>query len=148
VEVVAGRNHTCGRLDTNQVSCWGKNEFGQLGDGSTSDQSVPTPIAGPAFASITAGRNHTCGLTAGGVAYCWGKGSSGQLGSGEELDWSSDPVPVGGGLNFIALSAGGDQTCGVTFGRVAYCWGDNQFGALGDGTQFNSNLPVKVSFQP
>lgn len=149
VEVVAGRNHSCGRLNgTNEVFCWGKNEFGQLGDGSTENQTVPTPISGPAFASITAGRNHTCGLTAGGVAYCWGKGTSGQLGTGDDLDWSSVPVPVGGGLTFLVLSAGGDQTCGVTIGPVTYCWGDNQFGALGDGTQTSSNLPVKVSFQP
>jgi alpha-tubulin suppressor-like RCC1 family protein len=147
VEVAAGRNHSCGRLDTNEVYCWGKNEFGQLGEASTIDQTVPTPI-GATLASITAGRNHTCGLTAGGVAYCWGDNSSGQLGTGTDLDQSSVPVPVGGGLTFLVLSAGGDQTCGVTVGRVAYCWGDNTYGALGDGTQFNSDLPVKVAFQP
>ncbi|HKP28998.1 MAG TPA: hypothetical protein VJU15_06330, partial [Gemmatimonadales bacterium] len=149
LEVVAGRNHTCGRLNTNEVFCWGDNEFGQLGEGSTSDQSVPTPVSGPGFVSITAGRHHTCGLTAGGVAYCWGKGTSGQLGSGDDrLEGSSVPFPVGGGLTFIALSAGGDQTCGVTTGHVAWCWGDNQYGALGDGTQVNSALPVRVAFQP
>jgi alpha-tubulin suppressor-like RCC1 family protein len=57
-------------------------------------------------------------------------------------------VPVGGALTFAIISAGGEQTCGVTPGHVAWCWGDNAFGALGDGTQTTSALPVKVAFQP
>src|SRR5439155_23152241 len=54
------------------------------------------------------------------------------------------PHAVAGGLTFVALSPGGDHTCGVTTARVAYCWGGNFNGGLGDGTTADRTTPVVV----
>ena len=153
VQVVAGENHTCALRVDQDAYCWGSNEWGQLGDGDDTFQAKtePEPVASGPLKTLSAGRFHSCAITSGGVAYCWGLGTSGQLG-GELPDdnegRSNLPLPVGGALTFRLISAGGLHTCGVTIGNVAYCWGDNGFGALGDGTQSSSPVPVRVEFQP
>ena len=62
------------------------------------------------------------------------------------------PLAVSGGLAFNALAGGlpeiGGQTCGRTSAGTIYCWGDNAFGQLGDGSLTGSNAPVKVAGQP
>jgi alpha-tubulin suppressor-like RCC1 family protein len=59
------------------------------------------------------------------------------------------PVPVAGNLTFADVSAGNDGfACGVTTDGGAYCWGENSYGQLGDGTTTNSSVPVKVAGQP
>jgi len=103
---------------------------------------------------LSAGYAHTCGLTADGTAYCWGSGRSGQLGWGDRgtiypTSWleegsSGHPVSVSGGLAFVALSAGTGHTCGLTAAGVAYCWGANLAGQLGDGTTVSRTAPVRV----
>jgi alpha-tubulin suppressor-like RCC1 family protein len=70
-----------------------------------------------------------------GSAYCWGFNSSGQHGDGTTNN-SVKPVPVLGGLQFRAISAG-HHTCGVTTKNRAYCWGENDSGEVGDGTTIN-----------
>ena len=68
----------------------------------------------------------------------------GQIGDGTKT-LRSRPVPVGGGLSFRTVSAGFQQTCGVTAGGLAYCWGDNARGQLGDGTKTQRSRPVPVA---
>src|SRR5439155_1230738 len=98
---------------------------------------------GLTFAAVSTGFTHTCGVTTPGAAYCWGDNSSGQLGDGTITPTSKpSPVAVAGGLDFLAVSAGGPHSCGLTTAHVAYCWGDNSFGELGDGTMTNSPTPV------
>jgi len=157
--ITAGENHTCGLSPSGQAYCWGDDAFGQLGAGGVG--SSPDPVAaagGLAFVALTAGFGHTCGITSSGVAYCWGRNARGELGDGTTTN-RLGPVAVGGGLSFHMISAGGGDaginpilapahTCGVTTAKVAYCWGDNQFGELGDGTQVMRPLPTKVAFQP
>jgi alpha-tubulin suppressor-like RCC1 family protein len=141
-QVSAGLSHSCGVTVHNLVYCWGGNEFGMLGDGTTSDQSTPVAVAGRIrFSRVTAGARHTCGVTPGNVAYCWGQNASGQLGDGTTTDRLT-PVAVAGGLRFVQVSpsANGDHTCGVTTGNVAYCWGANFNAQVGDGTTGNFRL--------
>ena len=147
-KAIAAGSHSCALTSAGAAWCWGPNQEGQLGDGSNLDASVPRRVTGSfVFANIFAGEAHTCALTAEGRAYCWGDNSSGQLGDGTFIDRST-PVPVAGNLSFRNLSpTGGDHTCGVTTGGVAYCWGDNSRGALGDNTQINRALPVVVAGQ-
>jgi len=88
---------------------------------------------------------HNCALTRDGQAYCWGQNGNGQLGTGAEGVFSTVPVPVAGGLTFTTISAGGNHTCAVATTGGTYCWGVNQFGELGDGTNANRPSPTLVS---
>jgi len=158
----AGYYHTCGVTTDGAAYCWGWNGFGQLGDGSTTGGATPVPVAdGLTFAALSAGMFHTCGVTTDGAAYCWGRNDVGELGNGSATS-SLKPVAVAGGLTFVSVTAAGwvffaepedlltDHTCGITTNRVAYCWGSNAWGFLGDayGSGAQSLVPVKVAGQP
>ena len=90
--------------------------------------------------------HHTCGLRTGGAAYCWGVNSNGQLGAGTAGSMSTSSVAVSGGLVFQAINAGESHTCSITLAGTAYCWGNNYYGQVGDGTSGNTRTsPVAVS---
>jgi alpha-tubulin suppressor-like RCC1 family protein len=150
--VTGGLYHTCGLTVSGAAYCWGRNGYGQLGNGSTDSSSVPLPVTGGlSFSAITAGRFHTCGLTTDGVAYCWGDNSAGQLGDGSfTIAPRLVPTGVAGGLTFSSVTAGGLHTCALATTGVAYCWGFNSWGQLGNGTGFgfDSAMPVRVLGQP
>ena len=83
----AGDYHTCGLTAAGAAYCWGLNVYGQLGDGTTTDQVSPGLVAGGVrFAAVSAGFFHTCGVTAAGAGYCWGANGDGQLGDGTTTD--------------------------------------------------------------
>lgn len=151
-----GTYHSCGLTAAGAAYCWGRNQDGELGIGTTTGPelcpeggvNVPcstTPVrvtGGLAFASLSAGAMRTCGLTASGAAYCWGRGQQSSLGDGTNSS-SANPVPVSGSLAFSAVSAGASGTiCGVTTSGAGYCWGG---GPLGDGTLNSSRVPVAVA---
>lgn len=143
--LVGGDQNTCGISADSAAYCWGFNYRGELGIGTTTARSWPSPVAGNLrFKSLAAGSVHNCGLTGPGAAYCWGYNGPGSLGNGLTTN-SSTPVAVTGGLTFAALTAGDGQTCGLTSGGVAYCWGDNTYGQLGDGSLTSRLAPVPVS---
>lgn len=147
VGLSVGSHYSCGLTPAGAAYCWGWNNHGQLGDGTTSDESRPVAVASRlSFAMVSAGSWYTCAVTAGGDAYCWGGNDHGQLGDGTTSDQSS-PVLVGGGLHFIAVTTGLTHTCGITTDSAAYCWGGNTAGQLGDGTGptlRGRSLPVPV----
>jgi alpha-tubulin suppressor-like RCC1 family protein len=149
--VVAGTFHTCGVTDSGKAYCWGDNIFGQLGDGTTSLSISPrvTPVAvhgGLRFRNVTVGRYYTCGVTTDDRAYCWGYNGSGQLGVGTFADSRHVPTAVLGGLHFRSVSAGSRHTCGITTADRAVCWGDNNFGQLGDSSSAGLRLePTRVA---
>jgi alpha-tubulin suppressor-like RCC1 family protein len=93
-QLIAGGfiGHTCGRTATNAAHCWGENERGQVGDGSTADRLEPSAVVGGlSFTSLDAGFRHTCGRATTGAVYCWGSGGAGQLGNNST---SQSAVPV------------------------------------------------------
>ncbi len=143
--LTAGWYHTCAVIGGGAM-CWGWNESGQLGIGSTVNISVPVGVSGLGsdVTAIAAGANHTCAVAGGGVM-CWGDNSNGQLGIGS-TDGISVPVGVSGldaGSGVTAIAALGYHTCAVVSGGVK-CWGDNSYGQLGNGTQTQSPVPVDV----
>lgn len=146
--LTAGSDYTCGVTSSGAAYCWGANYYGQLGDGSMTVRPAPVAVAGGlTFANLTAGAYHTCGVTSGGAAYCWGSDGSGELGDGlgaSETE-SHTPVAVAGGLTFVSVTAGYWHACGVTSGGGAYCWGQNQYGALGDGSTTDRSVPLAVA---
>jgi alpha-tubulin suppressor-like RCC1 family protein len=143
-KISIGQFHTCGLTSRGVAYCWGYNEYGQLGDGTTSNSGVNGPqpvIGGLRFASIQGAGYHTCGLTSRGVDYCWGYNEFGQLGDGRITNSGvNGPQPVIGGLRFASIQGGPYHTCGLTVRRTAYCWGLNEDGQLGDGTTTNSGV--------
>jgi len=103
------------------------------------------------FASVSVGYLFACGITIAGGTYCWGINQDGQLGHGATgpaecfgYPCSIIPVSVVGGLRFGTVSAGSDHACGIAAGGAAYCWGDNAYGELGDGTTVGKAAPVAV----
>jgi alpha-tubulin suppressor-like RCC1 family protein len=146
-----GSQHNCGLTAAGEVWCWGDNEQGgQLGDGTTQDRLAPTKVVMPAgvtFASISISGHHSCALTATGAPYCWGWNSRGQLGDGTQ---SSRSIPTAvvmpAGVTFTSIDAGYYNTCALAVGGVAYCWGRNVFGEVGDGSTASQRLtPVPVA---
>lgn len=146
--ISAGVAHTCAVSSGGVAYCWGSNRSGQLGTGVVDVAPHPLPevvVGGRTFASIGAGLDHTCGITTGGAAYCWGLNALGELGIGA-ADTLLHPTPlaVSGGLTLATVSVGGDHSCGVTPAGVAYCWGGNSAGGVGDSTLNNRAIPVAV----
>ncbi|MEM7415426.1 MAG: hypothetical protein AAF389_08015 [Gemmatimonadota bacterium] len=141
VFVTAGASHTCGLDSSGQATCWGANESGQLGDGTTQDRAAGVQIRTDLrFSVITGGTSHTCGLAGGGVPVCWGRNLSGQLGDGTRND-TALPRMVGGGMEFVDLVAGWNHTCGLTSNGNTFCWGQNQAGQVGDGSRLDQLEP-------
>ena len=140
--------HTCGLTTAGAAYCWGGNDTGQLGDGTTTGRLTPGAVATPAgvtFTSLSAGGQHTCGLTPAGTVYCWGDNEQGgQLGDGTTIDrLLPTAVVMPAGVSFASLSVRGYHSCGLTSGAAAYCWGWNR-GQVGDGTATDRLTPTAV----
>jgi alpha-tubulin suppressor-like RCC1 family protein len=147
LQIRPGGEFTCGLATDRRTWCWGNNPFGQLGDG-TSDNFRPTPkvvLGNHQFRQLSAGGQVTCGVDADHRAWCWGRNATGQVGDGSTAAIRTRPVAVAGGLSFSGVSPGVEHSCGVTTNGLAYCWGLNNFGQLGDGTTTLRRAPRKVA---
>ena len=150
VSISAGTSHTCAITPSGAAYCWGEGGYGQLGNGSFDNQSLPQLVSAPggrSFASISAGRRHTCAIASTGAAYCWGEGAERQIGNGGSSNYST-PVAVTAppGAKFVAIAAGRSHTCATTAAGAAYCWGTNNSGEIGNGSSnFYQTTPGAVS---
>ena len=134
--------HVCGIAADSTAYCWGGNDFGQVGDGSTVGRKVPTRVSGgQKFVSIGAGGYYSCGLTVSGQAYCWGS-----VYAADRVGQPSGPTPrlmvTPNGVTFSTLTVGANHACAMTATKVIYCWGAG--GAVGDGTQLDRDQPTAV----
>jgi len=159
IKISAGSSHTCAIDTDSKAYCWGSNSFGQLGDGTNSDRIFPVEVDTAGVLSnkklilISSGGNHTCVVDNENKVYCWGSNDSGQLGTGADFGWndfSNVPIEIDNsgvlkGVAIVSISSGYDHTCAVSKVGKAYCWGDNEYGQLGDGTETDKPTPVLVN---
>ncbi len=154
VSVSAGSKHSCATFSDGTARCWGRNDFGQLGDGTLDDLLFPSKlVTGITAAEKTEAGNdafftswswHSCVLLMTGLVQCWGRNSSGQLGNGTETD-SNLPVDVSDIVDVRDVAPGLIHTCAALVNGTARCWGSAQDGRLGNGaTTGIQNAPVPV----
>ena len=143
IAVTAGFEHTCAVQGDGNTRCFGLNDGGQLGIGTSggANQRSGTPlIVGGPVLGVDAGGNHTCAMTPTGTANCWGYGFYGQLGNDATND-SAVPVTVvrldttsgSAAENATGLGLGFDHSCAALASGGAKCWGRDQVGQIGNG---------------
>jgi len=147
-------SHACGLTAAGIAYCWGANDSGQLGDNTNTARPLPAAVSMPAgvtFTSLGVGSQHNCGLTAADEVWCWGDNEQGgQLGDGTTEDRRVPAqVVMPAGVPFASIDAGYYNTCALAVGGIAYCWGRNVFGEVGDGSTASQQLaPVPVAMPP
>lgn len=133
----------CAVLKSGTVSCFGANNVGQLGNGTTNSSTTPVAVSGLTnVVRLSAGGYHACALKSDGTLWCWGGNDSGQVGNGSTTNVTS-PVQVMTGVSYVA--AGWLDTCALQSGQV-WCWGKNDYGQLGLGyTQSPITSPTSIT---
>ena len=146
VAISSGKEHACAILDDGSVVCWGRNNIGQLGDGTTIDRSVPTQTSslgvGRTAVSIAAGTTHTCAILDDGSVSCWGVGSGIGNGINFESFVPTQTSSLGTNRSAIAISSGEGFSCALLDDGSVACWGSRQ---LGQGTTDHSYVPTQTS---
>ena len=155
--IAGGSFHSCALLDNGQVKCWGYSGFGQLGQGNPNilgdgpsemgDNLAPIQLgSGRIATAITASDATSCALLDNGQVKCWGYNGFGQLGQGNTTDLGDGPnevgdtlapIQLGSGRSARAITASGYLSCALLDNGQVKCWGQNGFGALGQG---NTNV--------
>ncbi len=144
--VSVGAWHTCGLKSTGAIYCWGANWSGQLGNGVTTNSSVPVQ-AGSAttYTAVGAGYLHSCGVRSTGTLWCWGDNGQGGLGDGTTTARSS-PTQAGSATTWNAVSTGRSITCAHRTDNTAWCFGAGESGQFGNGSLSTTNsTPVQVA---
>lgn len=137
--IAAGRDHVCAVFADGTAKCAGSNTHGQLGTGTVgSDINLLLPVTVPNVIDVSAERNHTCVRDAAGAVWCFGEG------------YGASPVQIQLPLPARSLTSGSQHDCAITTNEEAYCWGNQDYGQLGDGVAGPTRVltPKLVSLCP
>lgn len=146
-QLASGGSHTCAiSTPDNTLYCWGRNNNGQLGiSNGFSNISTPTAVDGTRkYTWVAAGPDHTCAIAENGLTYCWGANDDDQLGVNTMGNSTAMAQVVSGGKLFTRVWVGSLHSCGMEADGDLFCWGANNNGQLGDGTNTQSTSPVQV----
>lgn len=152
--ISAGVRHTCAVLDDGSATCWGENDYGQLGLGTSravSETQTPAQTGaislGGRVVSLGAGGDFACALLEGGTVRCWGSNNLGRLGTSTRAYIGDDElpsslgdaglVPIVAGETVSELKVGGSHVCALLASSRLECWGQNTTGAVGVGSVNN-----------
>ena len=141
-KLYGGGSDVCGLTPSGDAYCWGYDLWGPY---------TPTQVGGShAYVSLAVAEHSACGLDAAGYVWCWGDNTFGVYGDGTTSGnggWLHPPkdAPSAGGLRFKSLHAGFFTLCGMGVDGMAYCWGHNGFGEVGDGTKVERHVPTLVA---
>jgi alpha-tubulin suppressor-like RCC1 family protein len=159
-KIGSGAGFTCATDMNNKLYCWGRNNFGQLGNGDIGNHAY-TPVAvlpgSDGFdpddvLDFDTGNNHVCAVDSSLKAFCWGSNTDEQLGDDTGVD-ADEPVAVLPGADGFKpdkiklLSAGTNFSCAIDESDRVFCWGANGDGQYGDGSTTPSSTPV-LAFDP
>lgn len=144
---LSSRPAMCAISTGGNLYCWGRNEHGNVGDGTTQVRDVPVLISSISnVTAVASGGETTCAI-ASGMVYCWGQNDHGQVGSDSSAFQVTSPVPIAilftDVMTATSVSVSSDHACAVLNGNL-YCWGGNAHGQLGDGTNVDRRRPVRV----
>ena len=148
VRVALGGYHSCAIKSDGTLWCWGRNEKGQLGDGTLTQRRAPVRVGTESdWVEVVAGFAFTCGRRAGGTLHCWGDNAEGQCGALPGyvggFYWFNSPRTLPG--NYVELTADNSYACGVQTNGAFYCWGSNMSGVHGNGNREGINYtPTRV----
>ena len=151
VQVGVGDGFGCVLTAAGTVYCWGRNYYGTLGDGTTTQRATAAPVSGlDQVTQIAVGDTHSCALKADGTVWCWGWARAGALGDGRVEDtWAAalqtTPVQTPGMTNVVELAAGSYFTCARRTDGTAWCWGNGDNGELGNGASVDVASARQVS---
>lgn len=149
-QAAIGYNHACAILQNGSVSCWGDNNNGQLGDGTQTTRLQATPVTGLAAKATQLALSYqsTCALLETGNVQCWGSNSQGELGLADNKivrKITPTTITIGSNLKAKRLVAGKNHLCAISQNDSVYCWGNNDFGQLGQNNTDTRYQPVLVS---
>ncbi len=134
--ITAGFGHTCAITNTTAIRCWGYNNSGQVGNGTTSNVTTPAGLndGGRGYVDVHAGYLTTCAVAANGDVYCWGHNNRGQVGDGTfENKTSPVRVQMPAGVSSAKVAVSAIHACAVATTGALYCWGGGDDGELGMG---------------
>jgi alpha-tubulin suppressor-like RCC1 family protein len=144
-----GNEHSCAILDNDSVVCWGMNNYGQLGDNSTTNAKTPTFVHlpnGSKATRISSGSGHTCATIENGSLYCWGHNKNSRLGIGTSGGVRTIPTFVSANQSIVKISASAEHTCVLSENGSISCWGRNNYGQLGLGHTGERNTPNQLDW--
>ncbi len=137
-QIASGERHTCARIATGAIRCWGWGSSGQLGNGMTSTSASPVALSLSSVASISLGKTHSCAIDSSGRLYCWGRNALGEIGDGTQMQRNT-PQQIRSIGVVSSVGTGDSHTCAVSSGSVR-CWGANGQGQLGLGSTSEREL--------
>ena len=142
--VALGSYHSAAITKDGSLYMWGYNNYGQLGNGSTTYSYTPVKIM-ENVATVSLGAWHSAAITKDGSLYMWGYNNYGQLGNESSGNYEKSVSPIKIMENVAAVSLGCWHSAAITKDGSLYMWGDNNYGQLGNGTTNNLTRPQRIA---
>ncbi len=141
----AAGSHTLALKNDGTVWAWGKNNNGQLGDGTLIDRSTPVQVGGlNSIVSVAGGSGYSVALKSDGTVWTWGDNTGSRLGVTTATTQQKTPVQISGLSGILAISTGGSHTLALKSDGTVWGWGQNSYGQAGKDVTTTVSPPVQL----